>query len=167
MLDWIFIVLAVALGGAGSETTTAETVVVAEPMEQDNAGVTEFTAEPQTPTGKFTTATEIKQILEMTKPNWVAISAQPGNDFLYVTQIWSWRCGLLQMRVSLNKGPIEVWPLPPCHEETNAPNAIIETDGLPFKMFAPGEIESMEVELLLDDLSTLSASYQRSEILMP
>ncbi len=162
MLDWILIIMAVTMGSGGSMGSGA---TVDNPAEASLPSG--FTAKPQVPTGKFTTATEIKPIMEMTRPNWLALSAQPGNDFLYVTQIWSWRCGLLQMKVSVNGAAMEVWPLPPCHEETNAPNAILESDGLPFRMFGAGEIEQIEVELLYDDLTTTSATYTRQDILMP
>ncbi|MDF1669168.1 MAG: hypothetical protein P1U83_06095 [Roseovarius sp.] len=126
-----------------------------------------FTAEPQIPSGKFTTAAEVKPILEATKGNWVAVREYDGKDFLYVTHLWAWRCGLLQMRYAVNGGDMQVWPLPPCHENTNAPNAIIETDGLPYGTFALGSIQSIQVELLLDDLSEASSAYVRTDVLMP
>lgn len=126
-----------------------------------------FAAEPQIATGKFTTATEVRPILEATKGNWVALRDYNGQDWLYVTHIWSWRCGLHQMRYSINGGPMQVWPLPPCHEGTAAPNAIIESDGLPATTFASGAVQSIEVELLLDDLSTATAQYIRADVLMP
>ena len=129
--------------------------------------VTNFEAEPQVPTGKFTTATEVKPIMEMTMGNWVALREYDGKDLLYVTHIWSWRCGLLQMRYAVNGGEMIDWPLPPCHEGTNAPNAIIDTDGLPYATFALGAVQSVEVELLYDDLSTGSARFERSDVLMP
>lgn len=128
---------------------------------------TGFTAEPQIATGKFTTATEVKPILEATKGSWVALRDYEGQDWLYVTHLWSWRCGLHQMRLSINGGPMEVWPLPPCHEGTSAPNAIIEGDGLPATTFASGSVQSIQVELLLDDMSTASAQYIRADVLMP
>lgn len=126
-----------------------------------------FVAEPQTPTGKFTTATEVKPILVATKGNWVAVREFNGQDLLYVTHIWAWRCGLHQMRYSVNGGPMQEWPLPPCHEGTNAPNAITESDGLPYDTFALGSLQTMRVELLMDDLSVEAAEYARSDVLMP
>ena len=126
-----------------------------------------FTAEPQIPSGKFTTATEVKPILGATKGNWVAVREYDGQDLLYVTHIWAWRCGLHQMRYAINGGEMQVWPLPPCHENTNAPNAIIDTDGLPYDTFPLGSIKSIRVELLLDDMSEDSADYVRTDVLMP
>lgn len=126
-----------------------------------------FVAEPQIPTGKFTTATEIKPILAATKGSWVALRDYEGQDYLYVTHIWAWRCGLHQMRYSINGGPMQVWPLPPCHENTNAPNAIIEGDGLPYTTFPAGSVKSISVELLLDDMSEDSSDYVRTDVLMP
>lgn len=147
---------------------TGDTALSEPAPEADGAAeAPSFEAEPQTPTGKFTTATEIRPILEATRMNWLAIGAEPGNDFLYVTHIWSWRCGLKQMKFSLNGGPLEEWPLPPCHEGTASPNAITDSDGLPLKMFAPGEVQAVAVWLLLDDLTQMSTSYQRSDIVLP
>ena len=51
-----------------------------------------YVAEPQVPSGKFTTATEIKPIMGATKGNWVAVREYDGNDLVYFTHILSWRC---------------------------------------------------------------------------
>ncbi len=180
MLDWILIVVALAFGyaeGEGGDPTAApaialgsdESVVIGDDV-VIGEGVSiggSFEAELQTPTGKFTTATEVKPILEMTTANWVAVRDFNGQDLLYVTHIWSWRCGLLQMRYAVNDDEMQEWPLPPCHEGTNAPNAIIESDGLPYATFASGSIQQVRVELLFDDLTEASASFTRPEILMP
>ncbi len=127
----------------------------------------QLVAEPQVPSGKFTTATEVKPILNATRGNWVALRDYNGQDLLYVTHLWSWRCGLAQMSVSINGAVPEIWPLPPCHAETAAPNAIIESDGLPFRSFPSGSVAQIAVELIYDDLSTDSAIFARSQVLMP
>jgi len=124
-------------------------------------------AEPQVPSGKFTTATEVKPILAATKPNWIAVRLYEGVDYLYVTQIWSWRCGLVQMRVGVNGGPLEVWPLPPCHEEFSTPNAVLEDDGNPLRMYPPNSIATVDVEVTFDDLSTDHAQFTRNSVLIP
>lgn len=182
MLEWIFFGLAMTFGathGNNDVASGSDRVVIGEGVVIGGDVVIEgatgeasdtvvgFVAEPQVPSGKFTTATEVKPILEMTTGNWVAIRDYDGQDLLYVTHIWSWRCGLLRMRYALNDEPLQDLPLPPCHEETGAPNAIIDSDGLPYLSFAQGSISSVRVELLLDDLSTLEASFSRSDILMP
>lgn len=124
-------------------------------------------AEPQVPTGKFTTATEVRPIMSATKGNWIAVRQYEGQDYLYVTQIWSWRCGLAQMRYAVNGGPLQVWPLPPCHEEYATPNAILEADGNPMQTFPAGSIGTVEIEITYDDLSTDSAQFSRASVLMP
>ncbi|TDE41237.1 hypothetical protein E1B25_00645 [Antarcticimicrobium sediminis] len=124
-------------------------------------------AEPQIPSGRYTTAIEIKPILSATKANWIAVRQYEGLDYLYVTQIWSWRCGLVQMRFGVNGGPLQVWPLPACHEEFSTPNAILESDGNPMLIYPPGSIGTVDIELTYDDLSTERAQFSRASVLMP
>ncbi len=163
--------------GAGTDTAQAEAAPVflaPQPAAQAEAPPTflapsgpTLVAEPQVPSGKFTTATEVKPILAATKANWIAIRLYEGVDYLYVTQIWSWRCGLVQMRVGVNGGPLEVWPLPACHEEYATPNAVLEGDGNPLRMYPPNSIATVDVEVTFDDLSTDHAQFTRSSVLMP
>jgi len=124
-------------------------------------------AEPQTPSGRFTTATEVKPILNATKGNWILVREFDGKDLLYVTHLWSWRCGLLEMRVGINGNDPEVWPLPDCHLDQPSPAAILDGDGLPYVEFGLGSIAMVEIEITYDDLSTDSAIFNRQGMLIP
>ena len=124
-------------------------------------------AEDQTPTGKFTTAAEISQILGLTKANWVAVREWQGEDLIYVTHLWAWRCGLVQIELGVNGAPLEVWPLPECHIDTAQPNTIIESDGFPYRKFSLKSVENIDVRVILDDLTVQSASFIRKEVLLP
>ncbi|MBE1282555.1 MAG: hypothetical protein GJ676_04510 [Rhodobacteraceae bacterium] len=124
-------------------------------------------AEPQVPTGQFTTATEVKPILNVTKGNWVAVREFNGQDLLYVTHLWSWRCGLLEMRVGINGAEPEPWPMPACHTNQAAPNAVLPDDGLPYRTYALGSIQDVRVELVYDDLSEDAESFARAKVQMP
>ncbi len=118
-------------------------------------------AEPQTATGKFTTALEVKPILNATRGNWITVREHDGQDLVYVTHLWAWRCGLLEMRVGINGNPPEPWPMPDCHLEQPAPCAILETDGVPYRGYALGSVALIEVQLTYDDLTTAVAKYNR------
>ncbi|MEL6959628.1 MAG: hypothetical protein AAGL89_11830 [Pseudomonadota bacterium] len=125
--------------------------------------------EDQTPTGKFTTATEVRPILEVTKPSWIAVRDFNGQDYVYFTQILSWRCGLWDIRYGLNGAPVDqVLPMEPCYIDTATPNAMTEVEMFPpYIVAAPGSVESVTVELVLDDGTTDQATYQRNEVLLP
>ena len=164
MLEWVLIAIAVAAGGggdagdrSGSDTATAAVGAPGGP----------YQAEDQTPSGRFTTAGEVRPILGMTKANWVALREYDGQDLLYVTHLMAWRCGLHEVRYAVNGGPMQVWPMPPCQEGTAQPNAIRTEDGLPFVAFGLGEVQSVRVELLYDDLSEDSHEVLRQDVLMP
>lgn len=158
MLHILFTVLSIAVGGgSGMDAETAQITKV----------TSSLVAEDQTVTGKFTTATEVKPILAMTQANWIAVREWNGGDLVYVSHLWVWRCGLVQMEVGINGGALEVWPLPPCHTETRQPNAIIESDGLPYREFALQSIDQLQVRLTLDDLTTQEATFARKDILIP
>ena len=124
-------------------------------------------AEPQVPLGHFTTALEVKPILSATRSSWVAVRDWESQDYVYVTHIWAWRCGLVQLEVSVNSGPFEIWPLPECHMDTSTPNAILEKDGLPYRTYAPNAVIEIAVRVTYDDLTTETARFPRSAIQLP
>ena len=126
-----------------------------------------LSAEPQEPTGRFTTAVEVRPILDVTRGSWVAVRDWDGQDLVYVTHLWSWRCGLAAVHLGVNGAPAEAWPLPDCHEDTAQPNAILDGDGLPYRAFPGGSVETLSVEITFDDLSTDSAVFERRAVLIP
>lgn len=124
-------------------------------------------AEDQTPSGKFTTATEIKPILDATRGSWVAVREYDGKDWLYVTHLWGWRCGLAAMAISVNDEPMQNWPLPPCHMKYTTPNAILEDDGIPALTLQLGGVQKITIQVVYDDLTMDIASFARGDVLIP
>lgn len=124
-------------------------------------------AEPQEPSGKFTTAVEVQPILNATRGNWIAVREYDGQDLIYVTHLWSWRCGLVELRIGLNGAAPEIWELPDCHTDQPVPNMMTEADGLPYRVFPLGSVDKVEVIITYDDLSTATASFDRQGVLIP
>ena len=175
MID-LFLPLVIGLGlgiepdhTGRSETTdtTAPQVADATPSGSGDDLDASRVPEPQVPTGKFTTAVEVRPILGMTKGNWVAVREFNGQDLLYVTHIWGWRCGLHAMAISVNDEPMQNWPLPPCHMKYATPNAVLEEDGLPYLTLRLGAVQKIDIQLVYDDLSMESASFERGNVLIP
>jgi hypothetical protein len=124
-------------------------------------------AEDQTPSGKFTTAAEVKPILNATKGSWLAVREFNGQDLLYVTHLWAWRCGLHAMAISINDEPMQNWPLPECHMKYTTPSAILDEDGLPYLTLREGSVETVDIQIVYDDLSMDVARFERGNILIP
>lgn len=116
---------------------------------------------------QFTTAAEVKPILDATKAKWVSVREYDGKDLLYFTHLMAWRCGIEEIHYSVNGGGESLWQGEPCYESEAQPNAIKATDTLPFVTFAQGSVSSVNVRLIYDDGSTDTASYNRSAILTP
>ncbi|WP_411975446.1 hypothetical protein [Sulfitobacter faviae] len=124
-------------------------------------------AEDQTPTGRFTTAAEVRPILNATRGNWIAVREYDGRDFLYVTHLWSWRCGLAAMAIAVNDAPMRNLPMPPCHDLSPAPNAILEGDPQPYLTFDLGSVERVRVQVVYDDLGMAIEGFVRGDVLIP
>jgi hypothetical protein len=125
--------------------------------------------ESQIPTGRFTTAAEVRPILDMTRPSWIAIQQNGGQDILYFTNLLAWRCGLWEVRYGLNGAPPEtILPLEPCYDDTASPNSMVDIETYPIYLTAPaGSIDSVDLEILYDDGTTDAAVYARQSVLMP
>lgn len=157
MLEVIVALIALSGGGGGDGSGGADAAPAANTL----------VAEPQVATGQFTTALEVRPILGATKGNWVAVREFGGQDLVYVTHLWAWRCGLARIEFSVNGAPLEAWPMPPCHLGTAMPNAVTGEDGLPYRAFALGSVAELSVRITYDDLGVEEASWQRAQVLMP
>ena len=125
--------------------------------------------EDQTPTGTFTTATEVRPILDMTKSNWVALREYDGQDLIYFTHLFGWRCGLWDLRYGINGAPATtVVPMEPCYEDTGTPNAMTDVANfLPYVAHPLGSVERISVEIVYDDGETDAALFDRSAVQIP
>ena len=164
MIDVVLFLMAMASGGGSAGGVSTGTATV--PAGQDQPVMTRE-AEDQTPSGKFLTATETKPILTATRGNWVAVREFNGQDLVYFTHLLSWRCGLYEINYAINGGPMQSWPMPQCRVDGPSPNAITEADGLPYIALELGSVQTIDVEILYDDLSTDAASFDRAAVKMP
>ncbi|GGE02326.1 hypothetical protein SAMN05421774_101461 [Gemmobacter megaterium] len=116
---------------------------------------------------QFTTAAEIRPILEATRASWLALRPWDGKELLYFTHLESWRCGMAEVRFSVNSSAAtRVWDMPPCQTGTAQPNAI-PADRLPFAELPPEALQTVTVVVVLADGTELRQDYTRANILMP
>ncbi|HHC30055.1 MAG TPA: hypothetical protein ENK80_05785 [Rhodobacterales bacterium] len=116
---------------------------------------------------QFTTAAEVRPMLEATKARWIAVREYDGKDLLYFSNLLAWRCGLEAIHYSVNGGPERLWDGEPCYKGEARPNALKATDKLPYVSFPLGSVDTVDVRLTYDDGDTDSASYSRGAILTP
>lgn len=113
----------------------------------------------------FTTAREVRPILTATRASWVSLREYNGKDLLYFTQLAAWRCGLSEVRFSVNGGSEQRWALEPCYEGEASPNAIKSQDIWVYGQAALGSVETVKVRILYDDGSQDLMNYSRASIL--
>ncbi|MEM6620339.1 MAG: hypothetical protein AAF631_13715 [Pseudomonadota bacterium] len=113
---------------------------------------------------QFTTAAEVRPILEATRANWVAIREFNGRDLLYFTHLIAWRCGLSSIAYALNdEVEFTEWPMPECREGTANPARITETDPV-YTTLPIWNVGRVTVLLTYDDGTVSEASYDRTMI---
>ncbi len=134
----------------------------------DSFDLTGLEPDDQTPAGKFTTAAEVGPILSMTKDSWAAVREYDGQDLVYFSHIFAWRCGLTAAKFSINGAPLQDLKMPECHMKFKQPNAIIDDEALmTFHRHELGSVKSVRVDLLLDNLTVQSVTLLRENILIP
>lgn len=120
------------------------------------------------PGNAFTTAAEVKPILNATKGSWIAVREYDGHDLLYFTHLESWRCGLDGVSYGLNSEVTDqTWALEVCYEGEAAPNAMKADDHLPYISLPLGSVNSVTIKLLYDDGTTDTVTYPRASVKMP
>jgi len=150
--------------------TVAEVADLA-PIEQGSGDDLDITREPepQIPLGKYTTAVEVKPILQMTRNQWVGVREFDGQDYVYFSQLIAWRCGLWDIRYGINDAPADnVLPMEPCNEEFAQPNVMMDVENyLPYVIFPQNSVQSIYVEIVFDDGTTDFARFERSAVRIP
>lgn len=167
--------IAVTLGGdprVGVEVAVATEAPMAEEVKDAPATRTVNDGrepEPQVPTGRYTTAIEIKPLITATRAGWVAIGSSQAGDLLYFSQLLGFRCGLWDIHYGLNGAPPTIpVVMEECHTDTRSPNAITDPMAFPIYITEPqGSIESVEVQVTFDDGTIDAAVYGRQLILLP
>lgn len=113
----------------------------------------------------FTSAAEVRPILDMTRGSWVAIREYGGKDLVYFTHLLAWRCGLREIRYGFNgAAPNTPFKMEQCHDGAAQPNAI-SGDGV-FVSQPGGSVKEVRVKLIYDDGTTDEARFTRDQILM-
>ena len=115
----------------------------------------------------FTTAAEVRPILAATKANWVAVREFDGKDLLYFTQLESWRCGVREIRYSVNStAAAKVREVEPCYKGTASPNAFKDNDHLPYIELPLGSITTVSVVVVYDDGTEDRGDFTRAQVQM-
>lgn len=166
MLDLILTLIALGVGSAQPDEHADAIDAGASEAVEVEMSPRGYEAEAQVPSGKFTTAIEIKPIMNATRANWVAVREYDGNDLIYMTHILSWRCGMVELRYAINEGPLQDWPLAECDVDAAQPNAI-PPEAKIYEVHPLGSVVSVEVEIIYDDMSRERARFERKAILMP
>jgi hypothetical protein len=116
----------------------------------------------------FTTAAEVRPILDMTRANWIAIREWEGQDLLYFTHLESWRCGITAIAYTVNGGLTLPYMPEACYEGEAQPNALKGEGGhLPYLAFPLGSLQDVAITLTLDDGSQMQAEFPRAAVKMP
>lgn len=117
----------------------------------------------------FTTAAEVRPILEIQKTGWAALRDWQGKDLVYFTAVLAWRCGLSAIHYGINDDPVETpHAMEPCYEGTSAPNALLENDTFPiYAEFPAGSVTSVTVTVTYDDGETSTSTMTAQSILLP
>ena len=117
----------------------------------------------------FTSAAEVKPILSVTKPQWIAVREYDGKDLVYFTNLLAWRCGVEAVTYGFNgAAPDTPLVLEPCYDAEAQPNALKMDQGvLPYIEAAMGSVQSVTVLVTYDDGSTDTGDYLRAAVMTP
>jgi hypothetical protein len=91
-----------------------------------------------------------KQILPLIKANWLAFRNYSGKQFIYFGNLLAYRCGLAEIRYSVNSDALDqTFPLPPCDPAN--PQALDVAKYPPFVTLPPGTAKQVSVQAVFKD----------------
>ncbi len=91
-----------------------------------------------------------KQILPLIKANWLAFRNYSGRQFIYFTILLAYRCGLSEIRYSVNSDALDrTFPLPPC--DPAQPQALDAAKYPPFVTLALATAREVTVRVIFKD----------------
>jgi hypothetical protein len=91
-----------------------------------------------------------KQILPLIKANWLAFRNYSGRQFIYFSTLLAYRCGLSEIRYSVNSDALDLtFPLPPC--DPAQPQALDATKYPPFVTLVLGTAKQATVRAIFKD----------------
>ena len=112
---------------------------------------------------QFKDVEQIKQILDMTRGNWIAVRRWEGQDLLYFTHLEAFRCGLQSIRYGVNGDPAKYeYAFEPC--DGSSADKGISTELLPYIQFPLNSIESITVELTYTTGDVISEVLDRKAV---
>ena len=91
---------------------------------------------------------QMKQILNITKDNWVSFRNYNGKQLLYFTHLESYTCGIKEVRYGLNHDTLDrVWLLQPCDPK----NPLAIKKDIVYLTMPLGYAKSVAVQLTFTD----------------
>lgn len=91
---------------------------------------------------------QMKNIINLTKDNWIAYRDFNGKQLIYFTHLEAWKCGIEQVKYGLNENSLnQEWTLEACDEE----NQLIVTKDTPYLTFDLNSINVIKVEITFKD----------------
>ncbi|MDA8747716.1 hypothetical protein N9M66_05850 [Litoreibacter sp.] len=112
----------------------------------------------------FTTSAGVKPILELIKGQWVAVRPYDGKDHLYFTTLLVYRCGIQQINFAYNGGPFQPLQHEPCYRDEANPSALKVETHLPYVVAPLDSLQTIAVQLMFDDGTAMTQSYDRKAI---
>lgn len=113
----------------------------------------------------FTDPVQVRQILGLTRANWIEVREFDGKDLVYFTHLASYRCGIAEIRFGINTGtPDLILNLEPCYRDEQPPNAI---KGLPYLTYPLGSVQQVVVEVIFPDGPVERAVFDRTGLVQP
>ena len=117
----------------------------------------------------FTTPEGAAFIHQQIKDVMLGFSEQGDSDYIYFTQLISWRCGVQEIYYGFNDDlPVNRLPLEPCNRDLANPNVMKETGAGPYPLFLivpKASVQQVKIRVIYEDGQSASFVSERAKSL--